>query len=130
MQGSSHQLNTHNGTASATRHHCARHGDDNDGTNAPTNLLPAPPPVGTMQKHLSDGARRMEAAIKHHAASGQPAARPTPHNNDEQIMHTSSGWDGGRTNEQTYAQKNDVHGCSDKRIYAAESQITVSERHE
>ena len=86
-------------TASATRHHCAPHGDDDDGTNSPTNLQTAPPPAGTMQKHLSDGARRMEAAINHHAASGQQAAGPTPHNNDEQSCTHPVG--GGMADERT-----------------------------
>ena len=106
MQTNSHQHNTQNGTASATRHHCARHGDDDDGTNSPTNLQTAPPPAGTMQKHLSDGARRMEAAINHHAASGQQAAGPTPHNNDEQsCTHPVGGWDGGRSNRRPRERK-------------------------
>ena len=81
-------------------------GDDDDGTNSPTNLLPAPPPAGTMQKHLSDGARRMEAAINHHAASGQQAAGPTPHNNDEQsCTHPVGGGDGGRSNRRPRERK-------------------------
>ena len=74
----------------------------------------------------------MEAAINHHAASGQEAAGPTPHNNDEQsCTHpVGGGMAAGRTNEQTSARKKDVHGCSNERKYAAESKITVSERPE
>ena len=130
MQANSHQHNTQNGTASATRHHCAPHGDDDDGTNYSQLTY-------SLRRHRPAPCRNIcpmgRAGWKQPSIiMPRPVSRPPDqHHTTTMNNHARIQWGvGWRTNEQTSARKKDVHGCSNERKYAAESKITVSERPE